>query len=106
MMRGATNRETGREVNDMNQPDPRDKRFEDVLAKLRKERDELALQIQLGKAEARDEWQTLETKLAALEAQSKPVVQAVGETAQGVGASLELAADEIKKGFDKIRKLL
>ena len=90
----------------MSEQDRRDDRFEQKLAALRRERDELALKIKLGKAEARDEWKALEAKLAALEARSKPVVKAMGETAQGVGASLELAAEEIKKGFDKIRKLL
>jgi BMFP domain-containing protein YqiC len=81
-------------------------RFEETIAKLKRERDELALEIELGKAEAREEWKALEAKLAALEAKSKPAAKAVGETAQGVGASLELAADEIKRGFEKLRKLL
>jgi hypothetical protein len=82
------------------------KRIEETLATLRRERDELALKMKLAKAEARDEWQALQAKIDALEAQARPVAKAVGETASGVGASLELAADEIKKGFDKIRRLL
>jgi len=82
------------------------RRIEEALAALRRERDELALQVRLGKAEARDEWKALEAKLAALEARVRPVAEAAGEAAGGVGASLELAAEEIKKGFDKIRKLL
>jgi hypothetical protein len=82
------------------------KKLEDMLAALRKEREELALKIHLGKAEARKEWEELEKKLEALQARSRPVAKALGETAEGVGASLELAAEEIKRGFDKIRKLL
>ena len=81
-------------------------RIEETLAALRKERDELALKIHLGKAEARQEWEALEKKLAELNTRARPVAKAVGETAEGVGAGLELAADEIKKGFAKIRKLL
>jgi hypothetical protein len=48
----------------------------------------------------------LEKKLAELNTRARPVAKAVGETATGVGTGLELAAAEIKKGFDKIRKLL
>ena len=82
------------------------RRIEEKIAALKKERDELALKIHLGKAEARQEWEALEKKLADLNARARPVAKAMGETAEGVGAGLELAAQEIKKGFDKIRKLL
>ena len=82
------------------------RRIEETIAALKKERDELALKIHLGKAEARQEWEALEKKLAELNARARPVGKAMGETAEGVGAGLELAAQEIKKGFDKIRKLL
>ena len=81
------------------------RKFEETLAALKKERDELALKIHLGKAEARQEWEALEKKLAELHSRAKPVAKAMGETAEGVGAGLELAAEEIKKGFQKIRSL-
>jgi chromosome segregation ATPase len=82
------------------------RRIEEQLAALKRERDELALKIHLAKAEARTEWKDLETRLDELEKRARPLAQALGDTASGVGASLELAADEIKKGFEKIRKLL
>lgn len=81
-------------------------RIEETIASLKKERDELALKIHLGKAEARQEWEVLEKKLAELNVRARPVAKAMGETAEGVGTGLELAAAEIKRGFDKIRKLL
>ena len=77
-------------------------RFEETLAKLKRERDELAVKMTLAKAEARDEWQALQAKIDAWETQSRPEVR---ETASGVGESLELAADVIMKGFDRLRKL-
>ena len=86
-------------------PDER-RSIEDVVAALKKERDELALKIHLGKTEARQEWEALEKKIEALNTRAKPFTAVMGETAEGVGASIELAADEIKKGFAKIRKLL
>ncbi len=82
------------------------RRIDERLAALKRERDELALKMHLAKAEARDEWKELQTKLDALEARAKPMAKVVGETASEVGASLDLAADEIKKGFAKLRKLL
>jgi hypothetical protein len=81
-------------------------RIDETIAALKKERDELALKIHLGKAEARQEWEVLEKKLADLNTRARPVARAMGETAEGVGAGLELAAEEIKKGLAKIRKLL
>ena len=80
--------------------------LQELIEALKRQRDELALKIHLGAAEAKDEWARLEKKLAELNAQSKPIQGAVGETARNVGSALELAAEEIKKGYDRIRKIL
>jgi hypothetical protein len=82
------------------------RKIEDVLAALKSQRDELALQMHLGKADAKDEWQRLEKAFAALTARMKPVGDVVGETAGEVGSAIELAAEELKKGFDRVRGLL
>lgn len=81
-------------------------RIDEAVEALKREREELALKIHLAKADTRDEWKKLEAKLDALEGRTRPAAKVVGETATEVGASLELAADEIKKGFAKLRKLL
>lgn len=81
-------------------------RLEELIESVKRQRDELSLRIHLGQAEAKDEWAQLQQKLAELEAKTTPIKGVVGETAKGVGSSLELAAEEIKKGFDRIRKLL
>jgi SMC interacting uncharacterized protein involved in chromosome segregation len=81
-------------------------RIDETLAALKRERDELALKVHLAKADARDEWKSLETKLDALDALTRPMAKVVGDTASEVGTSLELAADEIKKGFERLRKML
>jgi len=80
--------------------------LDQLIETLKRQRDELALKIHLGKVEAREEWAKLEKKLAELDARSKPIRGAVGETAKNVGSALDLAAEEIKKGYDRIRKLL
>jgi len=81
--------------------------WDDVLAKLKQERDELALKMHLGKKEAADEWERLEAKWHEVTARKTPPPEdAVDESTVGVGLALELAAEELKKGYEKIRKLL
>jgi hypothetical protein len=81
-------------------------RLDDLIAALKTERDELALKMHLARADAKDEWQRLEKKLAALTAQMKPAGKVVEETAGEVRSAMELAAQEIKKGFGRLRELL
>ena len=82
-------------------------RWDDVMAKLTKEREELALKMHLGKQEAAAEWEKLETKWHQLKTtKMPPMKEAAKETAGNVGAALDLAADELKKGYERIRKLL
>ena len=81
-------------------------RIQETVDMLKREREELALKMHLAKAEARDEWQELESKLEVLESRTRPAAKVVGDTANEVGASLELAADEIKRGFAKLRAVL
>ena len=81
--------------------------WDDMMAKLKRERDELALKIHLGKTEALDEWERLEAKWNRLKTvKGPPMKEAAAETARGVGSALEDAAVELKKGFEKLRKLL
>jgi len=82
-------------------------RWDEVLAKLRQERDELSLKMHLGKKEAAAEWEKLEATWHEIKARSMPpATEAPDETSVGVGLALDLAADELKKGYEKIRKLL
>jgi hypothetical protein len=81
--------------------------WDDMLAKLKKERDALALKLHLGKKEAMAEWERLEREWNRLKAvKGPPMKEAAAETARGVGSALEDAASELKKGYEKIRKLL
>ena len=81
--------------------------WDDMIAKLARERDELALKLHLGKAEARAEWEKLEASWNHLKAvKGPPMKEAAAETARGVGSALDQAAAELKKGYERIRKLL
>ena len=81
--------------------------WDDMMAKLKRERDELALKMYLGKEEVLAEWEHLETKWNHLKTvKGPPIKEATAETARGVGSALEQAAAELKKGYEKIRKIL
>jgi hypothetical protein len=77
-----------------------------LISSLRKQRDELKLQIHLGSKEAKQEWKNLDAKFQAMMADYEPVKNAVDQTAIDVWESLKLVAGEIKDGFHRIRKSL
>lgn len=81
-------------------------RIDEMLASLKTQRDELALKMHLGKAEAKDEWDRLEKKLADLRRQAGPARAVAADTAKNVGSAMELAGEEIKKGYERIRAML
>jgi hypothetical protein len=81
--------------------------WEDLLARLSRERDELVLKLHLGKKEAQAEWEKLEAKWNHLKTvKAPPLKQAAAETAHGVGTALDQAAAELKRGYEKLRKIL
>ncbi len=81
--------------------------WDEMLRILQRERDALALKIHLGKKEALAEWEKLEAKWNHLKTvKGPPMKEAAAETARGVGSALETAAVELKKGFEKLSKLL
>jgi len=81
-------------------------RLRTLFDDLNRLREELAVQIHLGKAEAKDEWARLEKKWEELRSQMKPATDVAGDTARGVGSALEQAANELKSGYERFRKLI
>ncbi|WP_047814387.1 hypothetical protein [Rhodopirellula islandica] len=75
-----------------------------MIGDLKEERDELALQIHLGKEDAKSELERLDQKLEELNQQYQPLKNAVDETGDDVWAALQLVGEEIKNGFHRIRK--
>jgi hypothetical protein len=84
----------------------RKERLEEMVSSLKQIRDELKVQIHLGKAEAKDEWEKLEEKWQELKAHKETVAEAVEESAKDVGSALELVGGELKAGYERIKKLL
>lgn len=82
------------------------KMFEELLRSLMKQRDELSLQIHLGKADLKDEWDEMQKRLDRLNDDFKPMQNAMSETADDVWESMKLVGDELMRGFHRIRKSL
>lgn len=84
--------------------------FASLVEDLKQHRDELKLKMHLAKADAQDEWEKLEQRLEGLEAKfdarKEAVEEVVDEASDNVEAALELAAEEIKKGYARLRKML
>jgi hypothetical protein len=78
----------------------------EMIESLKQQRDELALQMHLGKAEAKEEWERVQERLDKLSDDFEPVKDAMGESAEGLLTSLSLVAEEIKESFRRIRKAL
>lgn len=77
-----------------------------LKSSIEKLRDEIKLKSHLGKVEVKDELEQLEKKWETFLAEYKPLTEEAGKTAENTGAALSLAADEIKAGYKRLRKLL
>jgi CBS domain-containing protein len=73
---------------------------------LRRLRDELRVQIHLGKAEALDVWNDLEKRWSELEGKAKLLADRAGEPLEDIAAAADLVATEVREGYRRIRDLL
>lgn len=78
----------------------------EIISSLKQERDELQLKMHLAAVEAKDEYNRLSAKVDELTGQYDPVREAVEDTADNVFAALKLAAEEMKDGFQRVRKAI
>lgn len=82
--------------------------FDDLLEELRQKRDELRVQLHLASKEAKDEWQELEEKMDEFSSKAKQFAGEAGlrETGQGLGNALGQLGNEIRLGYERIRKAI
>ena len=80
--------------------------IEALVEGLRQQRDALKVQLHLGKLEAQEEWAEMEKKLEHLRAKARAAGNESHEVSQDVFAAAKLMADEIKRGYERIRKRL
>ncbi len=72
---------------------------------LLQQRDELRVKLHLAKADARDEWEGLERKWAEAQDKFSQLQKSAGESMDDIEAAARLLADEIQKGYERIRRL-
>ncbi|MEZ4412593.1 MAG: hypothetical protein R2910_06390 [Gemmatimonadales bacterium] len=81
-------------------------RLREMLEKLEQERDELKVRAHLGKAEAKEEWEKMEGRIAELRSRLDKAGDEAGDVMEDVGAAAKLLGEEIREGFARIRKSL
>jgi hypothetical protein len=70
---------------------------------LKQQRDELQLKLHLAKADAKDEWARLEHQWEEMKPKLEAAREEADKTAESVGAALDLAIDELKKGYERLK---
>jgi len=83
-----------------------EKELDELLEKLKQKRDELNVQMHLGKAEAKELWQETENKWRHLRSELDKIDNETGDVVKDVGATAMLVAEEIREGYERLRKLL
>jgi len=78
----------------------------EVIASLERMRDEIKLKIHLAAADARDEWEELEKKLGHLRGKANTIGRVGKDAAGDVGEAVELLGKELKKGYERLRKVV
>ena len=80
--------------------------LEATISALKRERDELKLQMHLAGMDAKDEYERVSGKIDELNDQIEPLKDAVEDTAENVFAALGMAAEELMHGFHRVRKAI
>lgn len=81
-------------------------KLDNIRAEIEQLRDEIKLKAHLGKADAADEIEKLEKDWKSFLSKYKPVADEADKIAESTGVALGMAADELKAGYERLRKLL
>lgn len=73
---------------------------------LKQQRDQLRVKLHLAKADAKDEWARLEKQWEEMRPKLDAAREEAGKTAESVGTALSLAMEELKRGYERLRKRL
>jgi SMC interacting uncharacterized protein involved in chromosome segregation len=81
-------------------------KLDELIEELKQGRDELKVRMHLAKAEATDLWHETEHKWQHLRSQLDKIDNGAGDAAKDVGAAAILAAEEIKKAYERLRRYI
>lgn len=76
-------------------------KFDQIVADLKRLRDEARVKAHLGRLELKDEWRKLESRWENFEARAK-----LDRSAKDVGAAFDLLASELKVAYERIAKAI
>ena len=77
-----------------------------LIEGLKQQRDNLKVQFSLGRAELREEWEELEQKLEQLRSKANLLRRETGMASHNVLEAAKLVADEVRLGYERIRRRL
>ena len=80
--------------------------IEELLTELTQQRDHLKIRLYFAKNAARDEWLKLEPKFEQLKMKLEAARAEAGRTSVTVGPTLDLAVEQVKKGYERVRQLM
>jgi len=81
-------------------------RIEEEAKELRTVRDDLKVRVHLAKMEADDAWEDLEKRWQHVEGRLSVLADAGHEVAEDVGAALQTVLEELRTGYEKMKKLV
>lgn len=81
-------------------------KLDKIIDTLKTERDELKVRAHLLKAEAKDEWQKLESEWDNLDLKLGHLKEGAKESAEDIGAAASQLAGEIGAAYKRIKKSL
>ena len=79
--------------------------LQDRVQEFARMRDELIVQANLARLEAREEWGELEARLEQLKAKADEAGDIAEDTAEAMAESAKEVLAELQAGYDKLRKL-
>lgn len=79
--------------------------FEESVNTLRQARDELRVQLDLGKKEARQSWEKVEQRFELLEESLKRIRTQGGEAFEGIRDEIRDLIRDIRDEFDRMRRV-
>jgi two-component sensor histidine kinase len=79
--------------------------LQDRVQEFARMRDELIVQANLARLEAREEWGELEARLEQLKAKADEAGDIAEDTAEAMAESAKDVLAELQAGYDKLRKL-
>ena len=80
--------------------------IDQMIEKLRRQRDELKVKIHLAKADAEDEWAKAEKKWEELKPQLESMAATGGEVAKELGGTIKEIGEDLMNGYERISKIV